>query len=164
VAPARNLEEKLPAHVRTDRSHPMHGKLAYAQLSEPNWDEYVAAVAEHHRTEAGWFAESNRVASLDALIRRQAQTRPADAERRPLSTGPLEQFFRTLDNTMGDCAARMTNKRRADALLMLMAAHRNGWVNHDRWTEVIREHLDAHRGRAADQRQHTDPRTAPSLR
>jgi hypothetical protein len=84
--------------------------------------------------------------------------------RRPLSTGPLEQFFRTLDNAIGDRAARMTNKRRADALLKLKAAHRNGWANHNRWTEVIHAHLDAHRGRAADQRQHTDPRSAPSLR
>lgn len=160
----RNLEEKLPAHVRADRSHPVHGKLTDAQLSGPNWQEYVDAVAEHHRAEPGWFAESNRVTALDALIRRQATTRPADVDRRPLSTGPLEQFFRTLDNTIGDRAARMTNKRRADALLKLMAAHRNGWVNHDRWTEVIRAHLDAHRGRAADQRRHTDPRSAPSLR
>ena len=53
-------------------------------------------------------------AKLDALISEQAASRPDDL---PLSTGPLEQFFRTLDATLGNRAAKMTNKRRADALL-----------------------------------------------
>lgn len=100
-------------------------------------------------------------AKLDALISEQAASRPEDL---PLSTGPLEQFFRTLDATLGDRAAKMTNKRRADALLKLLAAQRNGWVHHDRWTALIRKHLDARRGRANEQRQHTDSRTAPTLR
>ncbi|MDQ3113313.1 MAG: hypothetical protein M3Q84_04310, partial [Actinomycetota bacterium] len=82
----------------------------------------------------------------------------------PHSTGPLEQFFRTLDSTIGDRAARMTNKARADALLMLLAAHRNGWVDEKRWAEVIREHLERQRGMAPQQRQCTDAKVAPSLR
>ena len=46
----------------------------------------------------------------------------------------------------------------------LLAAQRNGWVSHDRWTTLIRNHLEARRGHAPEQRQHTDPRTAPTLR
>jgi hypothetical protein len=82
----------------------------------------------------------------------------------PHSTGPLEQFLHHLDATIGDRAARLTNKTRADALLKLLAAQRSGWVNETAWAQRIREHLFAHRGRAPDQRQHTDPATEPSLR
>lgn len=81
-----------------------------------------------------------------------------------MSTGPLEQFFRTLELSLGDRAARLTNKRRADALLKLLAANRNGWVDHDAWTVILREHLDARRGHAAEPRKHVDSRSAPSLR
>lgn len=101
---------------------------------------------------------------LDGLIRTQAAARPDPSDGFPVSTGPLEQFFRTLDRTLGDRAARLTNKRRADALLKLLAANRNGWVNHDAWTTILREHLDARRGHAAEQRRHVDSRSTPSLR
>ena len=63
-----------------------------------------------------------------------------------------------------DRAARLTNKTRTDALLKLLAAQRNGWANETAWAERIREHLLARRGRAPDQRQHTDPAAHPSLR
>jgi hypothetical protein len=59
---------------------------------------------------------------------------------------------------------RLTNKTRTDALLKLLAAQRNGWANETAWAERIREHLLARRGRAPDQRQHTDPAAEPSLR
>lgn len=64
----------------------------------------------------------------------------------------------------GDRAARLTNKTRADALLKLLAARRNGWANETAWAQRIREHLCARHGRAPDQRQHTDPAAEPSLR
>ena len=82
----------------------------------------------------------------------------------PHSTGPLEQFLHHLDATIGDRAARLTNKTRTDALLKLLAAQRNGWANETAWAERIRLHLLAGRGRAPDQRQHTDPAAQPSLR
>jgi hypothetical protein len=65
---------------------------------------------------------------------------------------------------IGDRAARMTNKRRADALLRLLAAHRNGWVEEHHWAEIIRAHLIKRRGLAPAQRTHTDPASAKSLR
>jgi len=43
----------------------------------------------------------------------------------PHSTGPLEQFLHHLDATIGDRAARLTNKTRTDALLKLLSAQRN---------------------------------------
>ena len=58
----------------------------------------------------------------------------------------------------------MTNRRRANALLKLLALDYNRWVNQDAWTDILREHLAKRRGLATHQRRHTDPRTAPSLR
>ena len=82
----------------------------------------------------------------------------------PNSTGALEEFFHQLDQTIGDRAARMTNKPRADALLKLLGAARNGWVDEAEWAEVIRAELTRHRGYAPQQRQNTDPKLRPSLR
>ena len=58
----------------------------------------------------------------------------------------------------------MTNKRRADALLKLLAAQRNGWVQEHHWAEIIRAHLIKRRGLAPAQRKHTDPASAKTLR
>ena len=49
------------------------------------------------------------------------------------------------------------------ALLLLLAARRNGWVDHDRWTAVIRDYLEKRRGHAPEQRRHTNPLTKPNL-
>lgn len=57
-----------------------------------------------------------------------------------------------------------TNKRRAAAALMLLTAKHNAWVDADAWTELIRDHLAARRGRAAHQRPRADPASSPSLR
>lgn len=157
----KNLRTPLPRDVRDNPADPLNGRLRYAQLSPENWTAYRADLLARSRQESGFAGAVTMAAKLDALISEQAASRPDDL---PLSTGPLEQFFRTLDATLGDRAAKMTNKRRADALLKLLAAKRNGWVHHDRWTALIRQHLDTRRGRPADQRQHTDARTAPSLR
>ncbi len=53
----------------------------------------------------------------------------------PRSTGAVEEFFRQLENTIGDRARRMTNKTRTDALLKLVAARRNGWADETTWAE-----------------------------
>ena len=82
----------------------------------------------------------------------------------PRSTGALEEFFRQLENTIGDRASRMTNKTRTDALLKLIAARRNGWADETAWAELIRDHLASSHGRAPDQRRHVDSRSQPSLR
>lgn len=157
----RNLEEKLPDHVRTDPADPLRKTLNFAQLSVEHWETYRNQLHKRARAETGFHPAQMAAAKLDSLIRAQAGTRPDDL---PLSTGPLEQYFHTMDKAIGDRAARMTNKRRTDALLKLLAAHRNGWIDHDRWTDILREHLEVRRGHAPEQRQHTDPRTAPSLR
>jgi len=102
-----------------------------------------------------------RTARFDALIRGQAATRPPVG---PHSTGPLETYFRGLEMAIGDRAAKMTNKHRADALLKLLTARHNAWVDEDAWTDLIRDHLVARKGHAIHQRLRTDPAGTPSLR
>ena len=100
-------------------------------------------------------------AKLDRVVQGQLPTRSPFGVN---STGPLEQFFRDLENNIGDRAGRMTNKRRADALLMLLAARNNRWGSEQEWAELIRKHLTTAKGIAREQRRHTDPKNAPSLR
>lgn len=157
----KNLLDKLPGGVRDMPSDPLNGFLNRAQLTPRHWDEYLAALEDRQAAEGGLKGARTAAYRLDHLIREQSSGRPDDL---PLSTGPLEEFFRGMDSAIGDRAAKMTNKRRADALLKLIAARRNGWANENRWTDIIRQHLAARRGLAAHQRQHTDPRTKPSLR
>lgn len=157
---ARTLSEALPADVRADPFDSIHTLLAGALRSVDGWQAYVDEVARRAQ-DSGYLNAASSAKRLDPVIRQHASTRPDDG---PHSTGPLEQFFRTLDSTIGDRAARMTNKARADALLKLLAAHRNGWVDEKRWAELIRDHLERQRGVAPQQRQHTDAKSAPSLR
>jgi hypothetical protein len=98
---------------------------------------------------------------IDAVVTHQLATRRPE---HPNTTGPLEEFFHNLKADMGDRAARMTNKRRTDALLMLLAAARNGWADEHAWAEVVRVALTARGGVAPTQRQVVDPRGKPSLR
>ena len=58
----------------------------------------------------------------------------------------------------------MTNKVRADALLKLLAADRNGWTDEHAWADLIRTHLHRQQGRPRQQREHTDASGNPSLR
>lgn len=124
----RNLADKFPSVVQQDLTDPLHGKLKYAQLSEENWDAYRKLLRMRAAAEVGYAAAENAAVKLDGLIRTQAFARPDPSDGYPVSTGSLEQFFRTLELSLGDRAARLTNKRRADALLKLLAANRNGWV------------------------------------
>lgn len=157
----KNLTDALPRHVQIDLADPFHPLLNKAQVSVQDWEAYRAAVLRRSRQETDFAGAVTRASSLHQLISVQAATRPDDL---PVSTGPLEQFFNTVGGAIGDRAATMTNKRRADALLKLIAAQRNGWTSHERWTELIRDHLIARRGHAAHQRRSTDSRATPSLR
>ena len=75
---------------------------------------------------------------LDPVVQGQLLTRSPSGVN---STGPLEQFYRDVENAMGDRAGRMTNKRRADALLMLLAARCNRWGSERERGELLRKHL-----------------------
>lgn len=82
----------------------------------------------------------------------------------PRSTGAVEEFFRQLENTIGDRASRLTNKTRTEALLKLIACRRNSWVDESDWAELIRENLAKTKGLARNQRSHTDSKSKPSLK
>ena len=157
---ANNLRAGLPDEVRRDATDPIQGLLSAAQRSEPDWEAYLDELSGR-AAQHGYLGALKSAGALDALVRTQAAHRPAVG---PHSTGPLEEFFHTLDQTIGDRAARMTNKRRADALLKLLAAQRNGWVQEHQWAEIIRAHLIKRRGLAPAQRKHTDPASAKTLR
>ena len=157
---ARNITESLPRDVQHDGADPIHHLIAGAQYSPSGWQALHDEI-DSRACAGGYLAAVKAASANDPLVRYQIATRALPG---PHSTGPLEQFLHHLDATVGDRAARLTNKIRADALLKLLAAQRNGWANEAAWAERIREHLFARRGRAPDQRQHTDPAAEPSLR
>lgn len=156
----RGLTQTLPEHVRNDPAHPVTKALPACLASTANWAAFEKTLHRHTRKgvlQATWaWAHRNR-----SLILAQA----ADPDRSgPHSTGPLEDVFRHLDHILGDRAYKMTNKTRADRLLMLIAADRNGWTSERDWADIIRRHLHHRAGLATHQRQVTDPATNPSLR
>lgn len=156
---ARQITEALPDRVRRDPEDPLHADVRYAVTSVPNWDALLTAVAA--RAHEGGFARTQALLGrLDPVVRTQAAARTPFG---PHSIGPAEEVLRVLRNVLDDRAARLTNKRRTDALLMLLAAHRNGWADETKWSEIIRNHLVSHRGHAREQRQHADPRNQGSL-
>ena len=157
----RNLMEVLPQRVRETQADELRQAALRAQHSVANWDAYLALLNARAAVEPGFTAAVHRSTLLESVIRTQAATRSPVG---PHSTGPLETFFRSLEQTIGDRAAKMTNKARADALLQLLTARHNGWVDEDAWTQLIRDHLAARKGHATQQRLRTDPITAPSLR
>ena len=120
---------------------PIHQFLAGAQYSPLGWQVLHDEIDS--RAGAGGYLSAVKTVSGN-------DTAGAVPDRLPgLARATLEQFLHHLDATIGDRAARLTNKTRADALLNLLAAQRNGWVNETAWAQRIREHLFAHRGRAA---------------
>lgn len=156
----RNLLDSLPETVRKDPAHPLRALLTGALRTEEGWDAYAREVVAHAASRRGFAGAVHRVQGFDRLVRDHIATRPAAG---PHSTGQVEEFFRHLRQTIGDRAMRMSNKRRADALLLLLAAYRNGWVNEDRWAAVIHDRLLELRGQPPAQRRHTDRAAAPSL-
>ena len=158
---ARNLTSSLPDQVRRDHTDPIHTLIAQAQSSLAGWRRLERELRARQRATGNYGPILTRLAGLDELVRAQIVTR---APAGPNTTGALEEFFHQLDETIGDRAANLTNKVRAEALLKLIAARRNGWINETRWAELIRDHLTRHHGHAPQQRQHNDPKAAPSLR
>jgi transposase-like protein len=158
---ARNLLDVLPQRVRDNQQDELHLAARRAQHSVQDWDAYESLLHARAAQETGFAAALARTGRLDALIRTQVATRNPVG---PHSTGPLERYFRGLELAIGDRAAKMTNKHRADALLHLLTARYNGWVDEDAWTELIRDHLVARKGHATHQRLRTDPAGSPSLR
>jgi len=156
---ARNLTRALPAAVQADRSDGIHQLIATAQASVTGWERLVAQITAR-TAGGGYIAALKTVLSVDAVVRSQLAGQLSG----PRSVGPLEQFFATLDATLGPRASTMTNKVRADALLKLLAADRNGWTDEHRWADLVRTHLQRQHGQPRHQREHTDPANAPSLR
>jgi hypothetical protein len=158
---AKNLKDPLPPYVQEDPEDPLNRLLRVAQLAPRGWQDYLSELRSRATQDVNLSAAVAAANRRGPLIAHQAGCRPTDL---PVSTGPLEQFLHATDSTIGDRAANMTNKRRADALLKLLAASRNGWVRHDEWTAILSDHLATRRGLAMPQRRYIDPRTAPSLR
>jgi len=129
-SPARTAERRSPLRP-TQRPGPhAHRNLLHGR-------------AAHKAHFAGALARTGR---FDALIRAQAATRGRWAA----ATGPLEHYFRNLETTIGDRAAKMTNKHRADAFQLLTAKH-NTCVDEEAWTDLIGDHLAGRKGHATHQ-------------
>jgi len=158
---SRNLREALPSKVARDLQDPLHASLRGAVSSLGAWEDFRRELNARGAKEPGFMNSMTLAAKLDRVVQGQLPTRSPFGVN---STGPLEQFYRDLENNIGDRAGRMTNKRRADALLMLLAARNNRWGSEQEWAELIRKHLTTAKGMAREQRQHTDPKNAPSLR
>lgn len=156
---ARNLTRSLPDTVRLDRSDPIHKLIAAAQTSPHAWQALAEEILRRTTT-GGYLMALKTVTSLGPVVSNQLAQPLAG----PRSTGPLEQFFSELDATLAPRATKMTNKVRADALLKLLAAHRNGWTDEHAWADLIRGQLQRTHGRPRQQREHTDPANSPSLR
>lgn len=155
----RNLTRSLPAQVQRDPTDPIHRRIAGALHSVEGWRQLQEQIAERSAA-GGYLSALKTVLALEPVVRHQLQ----HAHPGPRSVGPLEQFFRELSATLGPRAGRLTNKTRADALLKLLAADRNGWTDETAWAELIRSHLLTQQGLPRQQRQHTDPGHTPSLR
>ena len=157
---ANNISQALPAQISHDRTDRIHTLIPQAVRSGAGWQKLCDEL--NTRTSRDGTCQG----ALNALlnIRQVVLAQDGLPTHGPRSTGAVEEFFRQLDNTIGDRASRLTNKTRTDALLKLIAAQRNGWVNEAAWAELIRDRLSTSHGRAPEQRRHTDPRSAPSLR
>jgi len=155
----RNLIKSLPDAVQRDRDDEIHRLIAAAQYSPQAWQLLNKEILRRTTT-GGYLAALKTVTSLGPVVAHQL----AQPLVGPRSVGPLEQFFGELSATLGPRASKMTNKVRADALLKLLAADRNGWTDEQVWADLIRTHLQRQQGLARQQRENTDPATSPSLR
>lgn len=156
---AHNIRQALPDEITREPSDPINKLIDPAVRSTAGWQKLCDALTRRTRRDGTCQGAMNVLLNLRPVVLAQDGIEPHG----PRSTGALEEFFRQLDNTIGDRASRMTNKTRTDALLHLIAARRNGWANETAWAELIRDHLARTQGRAPDQRRHVDSRSAPSL-
>lgn len=157
---ARPLILAMPATVARDRTDRIHALVTDAVRSLAGWDRLLKELNKRSRHESGYQAAIRALLNLRPVVAAQ-DDQPTLG---PRSTGAVEEFFRHLENTIGDRASRMTNKTRTDALLKLIAAHRNGWTDESAWATLIRDHLTHANGHAPQQRRHIDRRETPSLR
>ena len=90
-------------------------------------------------------------------------SRGRDADE-PHGAGPAEHYFAVLRNQLDGRVGSLTNRARTDALLLLLAAGHNRWVDEPRWAYLLRGWLVKRDGVAPAQRPSVDPEGAPSLR
>jgi hypothetical protein len=157
---ARNISQALPTGITRDRTDRIHKLIPGVVQSLEGWQKLCHELSKRSRRDGSCHGAINVMLNIRPVVAAQDGIEPAG----PRSTGAIEEFFRQLDNTIGDRASRMTNKTRTDALLKLIAARRNGWADETAWAELIRDHLATSHGRAPDQRRHVDSRSEPSLR
>jgi hypothetical protein len=155
-----NISQALPAEITRDRADRIHQLIGEAVRSAAGWQKLCDELAKRSRRDGSCQGALNALLNIRHIVVAQDGLHTHG----PRSTGALEEFFQQLSTTIGDRASRLTNKTRTDALLKLIAARRNGWLNETAWAELIRDHLSRTNGRAPQQRSHTDPRSAPSLR
>lgn len=157
---ARNISQALPAETTRDRTDRIHKLVPAAVQSIEGWQKLCDVLTKRSRRDGSCHGALTAMLNLRPVVLAQDSIEPTG----PRSTGAIEEFFRHLENTIGDRASRMTNKTRTDALLKLIAARRNGWADETAWAELIRDHLASSHGRAPDQRRNVDSRAEPSLR
>jgi hypothetical protein len=136
---------------------PIHHLITGAQCSPSGW-QVLHDQIDNRASAGGYLCPRSRPClATTPLVGYQIATRVFPGHTRP---GHSSSSSTTSTPPIGDRAARLTNKTRADALLKLLAAQRNGWVNETAWAQRIREHLFAYRGRAPA----PTPAHGPSLR
>ena len=123
--PSNNVGDALPREVCTKPEDELSKLLVRAKRSVEGWEVFRAALHDRADAQSGYAAAERVAVKLEPLIRSQVASHATVG---PHSTGPS---FRHLETTVGDRAARMTHKRRADALLMLLAAKHNGWFKEE---------------------------------
>ncbi len=157
---ARNIAGALPAEIAEDRADRIHRLIGDAVRSAAGWQKLCEELSKRIRRDGTCRGAMNSLLNIRDVVEAQDGIDPHG----PRSAGAVEEFFHQLENTIGDRASRLTNKTRTDALLKLIAARRNGWLDETAWAELIREHLAHTQGRAPEQRRHVDHRSTPSLR
>lgn len=157
---ANNIRQALPKQITHDTTDRINKLIDPAVRSTTGWQKLCDELTQRSRRDGTCQGAINVLLHIRPVVVAQERLQP----RGPRSTGALEEFFRQLSNTIGDRASRMTNKTRTDALLKLIAARRNGWLDETAWAELIRDHLGRSHGRAPHQRRSVDGRANPSLR
>lgn len=157
---ARNVSQAMPRTVTQDRSDRIHQLIPEAVRSTTGWQQLCDELVKRTRHDTSYQG------ALTALLHVRDIVAAQDGldVNGPRSTGAIEEFFSQLENAIGQRASRLTNKARTDALLKLIAARRNGWLDEPAWAELLRDHLARTRGRAPEQRRHVDARSEPSLK
>ena len=157
---ARPLIQAMPTSVTRDRADRIHVLVADSVRTLAGWEKLLKELNKRARHSSDYAPAIRVLVNLRPVVAAQ----DGQPTLGPRSTGAVEEFFRQLENTIGDRASRMTNQTRTDALLKLIAARRNGWADESAWATLIRNHLTHTHGRAPQQRRHVDRRKSPSLR